>query len=123
MGYDFYVRTADLTREGNDLLVKLTLINQGVAPFYRDWHIELAALSADGKIIERWPVDWRLTGLLPGDDPRAWQTRIALGAKSRAGQTLALHVINPLSNGHPLRFANATQDQHAAGWLSLGSIP
>lgn len=123
MGYDFFVRTADLTRDGNELLVKLTLLNQGVAPFYRDWPIEVAALNAEGKTIERWPVDWKLTGLLPHDDPREWQTRIAVGAKSRAGQTLALRVVNPLSNGQPLRFANATQDQHAAGWLSLGHIP
>ena len=123
MGYDFYVRSADIAREGNELRVKLALINQGVAPFYQDWSLELAALNGDGQVVERWPVGWKLTGLLPGADARDWQTKIALGAKARAGATLALRVINPLANGKPLRFANATQDQHAAGWLTLGNIP
>lgn len=123
MGYDFYVRSADIARAGHELRVRLALINQGVAPFYPDWRLELAALSAEGKVVDHWPVDWKLTGLLPGDEPREWHAEIALGAKSRAGETLALRVINPLPNGKPLRFANAGQDQHAAGWLTLGSIP
>lgn len=123
MGYDFYVRSADIARDGNELRVKLALLNQGVAPFYQDWSLELAALDADGQVVELWPLDWKLTGLSPGDEPRVWQTKIALGAKVRAGGTLALRVINPLPNGQPLRFANSTQDQHAPGWLTLGSIP
>lgn len=123
MGYDFYVRSADITREGNELRVKLALNNQGVAPFYQDWSLELAVLNGDGQVVERWPVAWKLTGLLPGADPREWQTKIALEAKASAGATLALRIINPLVNGKPLRFANATQDQHAPGWLTLGKLP
>lgn len=122
MGYDFYIPTADLSREGGDLKVQLTLINQGVAPFYANWKLELAALDTVGQITHRWPVDWKLGGLLPGEPPREWT--VTLDAISKyEGQILGLRVINPLPNGKPLRFANDDQDRHLIGWLSLGKIP
>ncbi|RYD70499.1 MAG: DUF4832 domain-containing protein, partial [Verrucomicrobiaceae bacterium] len=33
LGYDFYVRSADITRNGSNLQVNLAVVNQGVAPF------------------------------------------------------------------------------------------
>ena len=122
MGYDFHVSTADIVCEGNDLKVGLTVINQGVAPFYHDWPLELAALDNEGNIAKRWSVDWKLTGLLPEDSPREWRVAIPLEAKI-TGHTLALRVINPLENGKPLRFANSAQEAHAPSWLSLGKVP
>ena len=61
MGYDFHVATAGITREGAALQVQLTVVNQGVAPFYQDWTLELGALDQEGRITKRWPVDWKLT--------------------------------------------------------------
>lgn len=123
MGYDFHVPAATSTRDGERMKVSVSVINQGVAPFYRDWRIELAALDAEGRIAQRWPVDWKITGLLPGDAPREWNATLNLPKKPTAKLTLALRVINPLANGKPLRFANAEQDRHAPGWLSLGPLP
>ncbi len=123
MGYDFHVSTAELQRRNSKLHVHLTVLNQGVAPFYQDWRLELAALTADGKVTQRWPVDWKLTGLLPGDADRNWKASLPLPEASVTGLTLALRVIHPLANGKPLRFANAEQDRQAPGWLSLGPLP
>ncbi|MEQ1850078.1 MAG: DUF4832 domain-containing protein [Chthoniobacteraceae bacterium] len=123
MGYDFHVATAEITRAGSEVRCSLTVINQGVAPFYQDWRLELAALGAEGKVEHRWPVDWKLTGLFPGNDAREWKASLKLPAKPLAGLTLALRVIHPLPNGKPLRFANAGQDRYALGWLSLGPLP
>ena len=123
MGYDFHVSTADIQRDDTKLQVCLTVLNQGVAPFYQDWRLELATLDADGKVTHRWPVDWKLTGLLPGDATRDWKATIPLPQADAAGHTLALRVIHPLANGKPLRFANAEQDRHAPGWISLGVLP
>ena len=100
-----------------------TLLDQGVAPFYRDWRIELAALDAAGRIAQSWPVDWKITDPLPGDAPREWTATLNLVKVPNAQLTLALRVINPMPNGKPLRFANAEQDRHAPGWLSLGPLP
>ncbi len=124
MGYDFHVPTAGITREGAALNVRLTVVNQGVAPFYQDWSMELAAIDQEGRVTKRWPVDWKVTGLLPGDPAREWTAAIDADAPL-VGQVLALRVINPLTNGKPLRFANANadQDRDAAGWLSLGKVP
>lgn len=120
MGYEFHVSTADIAREENKVRLRLTVLNQGVAPFYQDWRIELAALGTNGEILHRWPVDWKITGLLPGDAAREWNAILDLPGKPLAGFTLALRVINPLAGGKPLRFANADQDRHLPGWLSLG---
>jgi hypothetical protein len=122
MGYDFHVRTAELRREGRAVKVDLGVINQGVAPFYRDWRMELAALDADGRIERRWPVDWKLTGLFPEDPVRYWTAELD-GAEGLEGRILALRVIHPMPNGKALRFANADQDRHLPGWLSLGALP
>ena len=123
MGYDFHVSTAELQRKDPKLHVHLTVVNQAVAPFYQDWRLELAALDADGEVAQRWPVDWKLTGLLPGDEVRVWIATLPLPQANVAGLILALRVIHPLANGKPLRFANADQDRDAPGWLSLGTLP
>lgn len=123
MGYDFHVSTADIQRQDSKLHVHLTVLNQGVAPFYQDWRLELAALNADGKVTHRWPVDWKLIGLLPRDEAREWKTTLPFPQAGVADLILALRVIHPLANGKPLRFANAEQDRDARGWLSLGKVP
>jgi hypothetical protein len=122
MGYDFHVSHADIQHDDTKLQVRLTVLNQGVAPFYQEWRMELAALDAGGKIKHRWPVDWKLTGLLPGDAEREWKASLKLPPTNLTALILALRVIHPLSNGKPLRFANAEQDRHAPGWLSLGVL-
>ena len=123
MGYDFHVSTADIQRDDTKLHIHLTVLNQGVAPFYQDWPLELAAIDAGGKVTHCWPVDWTLTSLLPGDVARDWKASLKLPSTKLTGLTLALRVIHPLPNGKPLRFANAEQDRHARGWLSVGTIP
>jgi hypothetical protein len=123
MGYDFHVPNATITNEGGRVKVSVSVVNQGVAPFYRDWGMELAALDAEGHPVQRWPVDWKITGLLPGDAPREWSAALPLPKQPTGKLTLALRVINPLPNGKPLRFANTGQDRHAPGWLSLGPLP
>jgi hypothetical protein len=123
MGYDFHVSTTDIQRDDTKLHVRITVLNQGVAPFYQDWRLELAALDADGKVTHRWPVDWKLTGLFPDDAARQWKASLKLPPTKLTGLTLALRAIHPLANGKPLRFANAEQDRDARGWLSLGKVP
>lgn len=123
MGYDFFVKSATVTVEGSIVDIRCEVVNQGVAPFYRDWQLELGLLDATGTIHHRWPVDWKLTGLLPEDDARIWSATVEPPAGVQInGRVLALRVINPLSNGKPLRFANTEQDQHAAGWLTLAKV-
>ena len=79
MGYDFYVQKADIARPiAGKISITLHVVNQGVAPFYRDWPLELGALSTDGKVLHIWPVDWKLVGLLPDAPPREWHATVDL---------------------------------------------
>ena len=122
MGYDFFVETADIARKDSIVSVRLCVTNQGVAPFYYDWKLELAAVSPSGDIVRRWPVDWKLTRLLPGESPRIWRADVDVSNLKDQGLVLAVRVINPLPGGKPLRFANAEQDRNVKGWLSVGRL-
>jgi Domain of unknown function (DUF4832) len=123
MGYDFYVQSAEVSRPTpQKLAVVLEVVNQGVAPFYRDWHVELGLLSPGGKIVHTWPTDWKLTGLLPNTPPRRWQTTVDLVAFGTGSAVVAIRVVNSMPSGKPLRFANADQDRDAVGWLSVGKF-
>lgn len=123
MGYDFYVESAAISRPAAGKLdVSLELINQGVAPFYRDWAVELGVLLPEGKVLRTWPTDWKLTGLLPGAAARQWQKTVDVTALDGKATIVAVRVKNPMPNGKPLRFANTDQDRNAPGWLSVGNF-
>ena len=124
MGYDFYVQTSLIERQSDgDVEIKLTVVNQGVAPFYADWPLELAALGEDGSVLKALPVDWQLTGILPAATPYLLTSTFPVDAVPPQTRKLGLRVVHPLANGKPLRFANADQDADAKGWLTLGVLP
>lgn len=37
-------------------------------------------------------------------------------------RTLTVRGANPMPGGHPVRFANKTQDKDADGWLTLTTV-
>ncbi len=122
LGYDFRVTTADI-RPGADVVdVALQIVNEGVAPFYRDWPIEVGVLSAEGRLLFSQRTDWKLTGLLPGEAARTWTISLSTKDVPAGTHALAIRVPNPLPNGKPLRFANKDQDRHAVGWLTVGEV-
>lgn len=122
LGYELYVATAEFGLVGRELAVSLTVTNTGVAPFYYDWPIELAALAADGTLAATWRPDWRLTGIRPGEPAVMWPFRTDASSLPGGDCTLLVHAANVLSNGPPLRFANEAQDRDRPGWLTLGKV-
>ena len=112
MGYDFYVQSADISRpDPHKLSVTFEVVNQGVAPFYRDWHVELGLLSPDGKIAPH------LADELETHGPVTRRPAAPVADDGRPGSIVsdeaivAVRVANPLLSGKPLRFANADQDR------------
>ena len=101
------------------LAVQVEVENRGVAPFYADWPVEFGLLRAEGNVVKAFKSAGKLTGLLPGAAPRVWAEKLDLQGVPAGTYQLALRVPNSLPQGHPVRFANATQDQHAPGWLTL----
>lgn len=128
MGYEFYVSAVSLpdTTTTTPLDVSLRIQNTGVAPFYYDWQTELGVLDSSGNLVARYNPDWHLVDLLPagtGETPYTeWRYRNDAHQLAAGNYKLVVHVINPLSGGIPLRFADATQDADLGGWLTLGAF-
>lgn len=120
LGYEFFVTTVTLAPLAETARVTLALRNTGVAPFYYDWPIELAALLDNGQIVQTWSPPWTLKGILPAVTNTLWNYEIPRVQVPKGVFVLAVRAVNPLPNGKPLQFANTTQNQHRLGWLTLG---
>ena len=83
-------------------------------------------VDASGQLIAAWKTDWKITGLLPTAAGVTPYTELSFTQSApglaKGGYKLVMHVVNPLKNGKALKFANATQDQDLAGWLTLGEF-
>ena len=123
MGYEFYVPAITMGAVTNGTLaVKIEVENRGVAPFYYDWPVEFGLLDTAGRVAKTFTGAGKITGLLPGDQPRVWEENLTLKNVKPGTYHLALRIPNPLPNGIPVRFANVTQDQPTAGWLTLTAV-
>ncbi|HMP17695.1 MAG TPA: DUF4832 domain-containing protein, partial [Gemmatales bacterium] len=119
MGYDFHVPEATLKQSGpGQLTMSWITRNQGVAPWYHPWPLEVA-LYTGGKLQQEQKLEATLQGILPGEE----RTQEATWANVPPGRYQVLvRVPNPLLQGKPIRFANASQDEHVPGWLTLGPV-
>ena len=123
MGYELHAIRVGVEEKGDSLLeVTLEIENRGVAPFYYDWPGFLGLLSQEGKVAKTFPVECEWKGILPGRGPKILKGTVGMEGLQQGTYVLAFGVPNPMEGGHPLRFANKAQDQHAAEWLSLCQI-
>ncbi|MGO8929698.1 MAG: DUF4832 domain-containing protein [Limisphaerales bacterium] len=123
LGYELYVTNAILVdaSASGPLTVSVGILNTGVAPFYYDWPVQLAVLNSSNMLVRSWTTPWKLSSLLPGTNTGWTCTQTNPGLP--IGQyKLLMRVLNPLTNGVPLRFANQTQDADLPGWLTLGQV-
>ena len=98
-------------------LVEVQMTNNGVAPFYYDWDIEVVALDGTGREVDRASMDGDLRTVLPGQSA-TFSGRV----RSSGATTVLLRAVNPLDGGQPLRFASAGQDTTWEGYLTLGTV-
>lgn len=113
LGYELYAKS--WSASGNVLSIIFT--NTGVAPFYYDWPISVRAIS--GTTTNTFVTNWKLTQVVPGDG--AVTNTVTLTNLAKGTWALSMKATNPLTNGFPLCFANATQDTNT-GWLALGNL-
>ncbi|WP_433221014.1 fibronectin type III domain-containing protein [Dactylosporangium sp. CS-047395] len=144
MGYDLSATHAyysnSVTGSAN---IGVSLTNNGVAPFYYPWTVQLGLKNSAGTVVKTWDTPWDLRTVQPlkvrafpdwnvGADPtyrdfgypQYFQSNVSLTGVANGSYQLVLKVRNPLEALSPaakkLRFGNATQN--ADGWLGLGSI-
>mgnify|MGYP001556494120 CR=1 FL=1 len=122
LGYEFHVAEAAIgASPGHGVRVRLRVRNDGVAPFYYSWPVELSALDATGRLVAAWRTDWNLAGLQPDKMLHDFEATSASLNLPAGNYRVLLRVVNPLPHGLPLRFANQAQDADQPGWLTLGS--
>ncbi len=119
LGYEFHASRSNIVTHPDRMVVEVRIENRGVAPFYRNWTAEFAALRADSTVARRWPSELTLTGILP-DESRTWVAALDTRTVPAGRYRLAVRIPNPLAKGHPLRFANRENIAGAEGWLVLG---
>ncbi|NSX38235.1 DUF4832 domain-containing protein [Pseudarthrobacter oxydans] len=121
LGYRFHATSFAITRGtvAGQSDVSVMVSNVGVAPFYYDWPIQIAALDSAGNMVRTWGTSWKLTAVKPGMSVQ-WKSPVSVSGLAPGTYTLVVRAVNPLANGMPLRFANASQDQTKPGWLTLG---
>lgn len=126
MGYEYHVPTVYLDASDGQLKVAAELENRGVAPFYYDWKVELAAKSGDG-FARIWEPGWDLKDVLPnanGFENNKLFESTNNPELSNDSYQIFMRYVNPLeqvnADAKTFRFANAEQSDD--GWLSLGSV-
>ena len=120
LGYNFRVTQVGTSPEfmgGRTIKVRVT--NDGEAPFYYDWPVELALLDSSGRPVTSSSADLDLAKLLPGQE-RTLSALLSTRGLADGSYRLAIRVHNPLAGGTPVRFANEGQSAEADGWLTLG---
>lgn len=125
IGYDYHIPNCEFPESTSEkqFTLKISIINQGIAPFYYDWPFEAAFANEDGSITKQTTIPkWSLKGLLPRPTPHLLVSEISTEELPNGTYTLLLRVKNSLENGKPLRFANLEQDTVQKGWLTLGKI-
>jgi len=123
MGYVFTVtRAAAQWNDGQGLLIGAAIQDNGVAPFYYNWPVEVAAVNAKGQMVASGQVPFDLTSVEPGDPQQFTYSLPNSGALAAGTYSIVMRVVNPLQCGVPLTFANAAQDSTLTGWLTLDSV-
>jgi hypothetical protein len=120
MGYEYCLQEIRHSRQvaaGGKLLFALSGINQGVAPFYYPWQVELALVRKNGVIVQRMKLNCDIRRWLPG---RFQHQQILTVSVPPGEYTLALGIRDPMTGQPAIGFANALPYHN--GWTVLSSI-
>lgn len=121
MGYVIRPTETRISAEGGTASIGVRLKNDGVAPFYYSWPMEVALVDSAGKISAKKTLPGDLSAVLPGQ-VNEFSTEISLNGIPNTSYHVVMRVVNPLENGVPLKFAAAGQDQTLTGWDTLGTL-
>ena len=120
MGYQYVLKTLRLTpklKQGQTLQLSLTGENQGVAPFYYPWAVQLALIDAQRSVVKIVPVSVDIRKWVPGEFRMA--TGIPLRMKP-GRYSLAIGIIDPYTGKPAVAFANTLPSWQ--GWTVLSHV-
>ena len=106
--------------------VAVEITNTGAATFYETWPLEVILVDSKGAIVASQTIESTLPSILPGQTGRV-TARLPLPEGYRLNNsaqdlTAAIRDVNPLPNGVPVAFANATMNEPLPGYLGLTTL-
>lgn len=124
LGYDFRVTTAyyDNLSASSPLYLGIDIKNIGIAPFYYNhtmWPVQVG-IKQNGAVVKSWTTTWDLNTIPADGTTKTFEHTVAAPGLAAGTYNMCIRVVNPLTNGNKLGFANA--GQNADGWLDLGSF-
>ena len=120
MGYSFRLTQLTYATDASDVLrITLDGVNEGVAPFYRNWPLEVGILDAAGRDVTLTRPSADLRRWLPGP----FSVKASLrGIPKLPKLRLAVRVVDPWEGAAlPLRFANKLPVVRG-GWTELTTL-
>ena len=120
MGYQFRlteVRHPATVTAGGTASVTIRGVNEGVAPFYYPWPVELGLIDEGGKLAGRWPLGCDARKWLPG--PFAVEESIKVDVPP-GSYRLVLGIRDPWTDRPAIAFANKL-GRHE-GWTMLSTV-
>lgn len=111
MGYRLRVermRTEQGLLNGRRTVI-LTWANDGVAPFYWDWPVYLYGLDGQGAVVERIPVEMKLTALLPGQSLET-RTELPKDFQSEGVEMIGVGIEDPMTGRPAVNLAMKVQE-------------
>ena len=122
-GYNLFIES--VTAKNRTSKVEVTLANDGIAPFYYDWHIEYRITDALENVVYRYQEeDLELSQLLPGDSVLSV---FFIPEDLKAGEyTVSMRFVNPAEeltgNVMPLRLSNDHEQRNGLYELAKVTI-
>lgn len=119
LGYRLRVTQLELTRTGKGASVTLTLANDGAAPFYWDWDVNLYLENRKGQAQETCRLPLNLPDLLPGEEQTV---TVQLDDASSLyslwnNSSLTLGIVDPMTGRDAVRFAMKTPTRNGRAVL------
>jgi hypothetical protein len=119
MGYQFRVTRVVVQPQTDHYDITFDVLNEGSAPILIPAGILMALIDEDGVVFPGFQFMGRsLIGLEPGETSQETFSVLRAWIEDQ-GSTVAIGIIADESETPSIRFANANQDLHAEGWLTL----
>ncbi|MER3473235.1 MAG: hypothetical protein C4335_04225 [Armatimonadota bacterium] len=117
MGYQYRLTEVTWHLQGRTLSMQVRGVNEGVAPFYYPWQVQVALLKGDGSVAQSEAVAVDIREWLPG----SFRFSTTMPVRAPAGTyRLAIGVIEPWRNQPDIRFANKLPVVN--GWNVIDNI-
>lgn len=117
MGYDFFIKSASVKRDKENLSLTVSIENKGVASFYYNWPVHVALYNGES-IVKEFTSDWNIS-TIASKTTKNFTYHFPSGTETASGYSILIYIPNPMENGCPLRFSNATQDNDVDGYVTV----